>query len=99
VIDKRGWQDVMVEHREETDWAKEALTPETSIIYCGRLCETILKLEQRLDSAREVIAFYGKENNQIAPIYKPTGKPGSDFTSPFRMDKGRRARQWLKENE
>ena len=42
-----------------------------------------------------VVEFYGDELNQIAPIYKPTGKPGADFTQPYRMDKGKRARQFL----
>ena len=50
---------------------------------------------------RECVQFYADEANQIAPIYKHDGRnrPGADFTAPYRMDEGKRARQVLKELE
>lgn len=59
----------------------------------------IQSLQSQLKKAEEVLSWYADPQNQIAPIYKPTGKPGADFTQPFRMDKGYRAQQYFKNKE
>lgn len=53
----------------------------------------LLKQNEEL---RECVNWYADEANQIAPVYDPTGKTGADFTQPYRMDSGKRARQVLK---
>lgn len=50
------------------------------------------KLKEELKRERECVDWYADEQNQIAPVYQPTGKPGADFTQPYRMDSGKRAR-------
>lgn len=59
----------------------------------NKLRKQIKSLEAKLALAVTGLEFYADEKNQIAPIYYPTGKPGADFTQPYRMDKGRLARQ------
>ena len=49
MTEERGWQDVMIENRLEKDWIKEAMHPEKSLMFCGRLCEVILILEKQLE--------------------------------------------------
>jgi hypothetical protein len=48
---------------------------------------------------REALEFYADKQNQIAPIYPYDGRnrPGADFTAPYRMDGGKKAREALKE--
>lgn len=61
---------------------------------------TVVKINQAENAKlRECVDWYADEANQIAPVYDPTGKPGADFTQPYRMDSGKRARQVLKELE
>jgi len=59
------------------------------------------KLQAENAKLKECVKFYADEANQIAPIYKHDGRnrPGADFTAPYRMDEGKRARQCLKELE
>lgn len=46
--EERNWQDVMIEHRQngtdKYEWHKQANSE--GIMFCGRLCDTILKLEE-----------------------------------------------------
>ena len=42
-MSSRDWQDVMIEHKTDDSWVDDA--KENGMLYCGRLCETILKLE------------------------------------------------------
>lgn len=48
---------------------------------------------------KKALEFYADEKSQIAPIYEPSGRPGADFTKPYRMDAGKLARQTLSEIE
>jgi hypothetical protein len=57
------------------------------------------KLQAENAKLRECVDWYADEANQVAPIYPPSGKSGADFTQPYRMDSGKRARQVLKELE
>jgi hypothetical protein len=61
----------------------------------------IEKLQVENAKLKRCVEFYADEANQIAPIYKHDGRnrPGADFTAPYRMDEGKRARQVLKELE
>lgn len=52
--DEKDWQDVMIEHKTQNDWTREAINPETSLIYCGRLCDTVIKLEQENKKLNEI---------------------------------------------
>lgn len=44
----RNWQDVMIEHKIDKDWIKEAgaYDNEKAFAFCSRLTKTILKLEK-----------------------------------------------------
>lgn len=57
------------------------------------------KLQAENKKLREALEFYANEKNQIAPIYPHDGRnrPGADFTAPYRLDSGNRAREALKE--
>lgn len=59
----------------------------------------IKELEAQNAKLRECVNWYADVANQIAPVYDPTGRPGADFTQPYRMDSGKRARQVLKKLE
>lgn len=65
--------------------------------------ENLIKVNEKLEvenaKLRDCVKFYANEENQIAPIYKHDGRnrPGADFTAPYRMDSGKRAKQCLKE--
>lgn len=63
--------------------------------------QVLEKLQAENAKLKECVKFYADEANQIAPIYKHDGRnrPGADFTAPYRMDEGKRARQVLKELE
>jgi hypothetical protein len=67
--------------------------------YEKELVQTIQKLQAENAKLRECVEWYADKANQIAPIYPYDGrnKPGADFTQPYRMDSGKRARQCLKE--
>ena len=69
--------------------------------YEKEMAQKIQKLKTENDKLRECVEFYADEANQIAPIYKHDGRnrSGADFTAPYRMDEGKRARQVLKELE
>jgi hypothetical protein len=64
-----------------------------------RIEEELTKLRAALDESIKVIEFYGSLEAQIAPIYTPTGKPGADFTKPYRMDEGKIAREFLSKHK
>ena len=51
-------------------------------------------LQAQLQYANEVIAFYANKANQIPPIYKHTSRPGAAFTAPYRLDSGKKAREY-----
>ena len=57
--------------------------------------ELLEKLKTQNAKYREALRFYADDNNHIPPIYKPTGKPGAAFTSPYRIDSGKIARKAL----
>lgn len=57
------------------------------------------RLEERLKECEESLRFYADEKNQIPPEYYDTGRPQADFTAPYRIDGGKRAREYFKKYE
>lgn len=52
-FNERTWQDIMIENKTKEDWTREAMN--SGIVYCGRLCEVILKLEQQNQKMKEAL--------------------------------------------
>ena len=59
--EKRGWQDVMIEHSKNDGcrWAEEAA--QNGITFCGSLCETILKLEKEKFEHEQAIRSFMRD--------------------------------------
>jgi len=54
-MSKKDWQDIMIEYKMGSDWFTESMTKETSLLYCFRLCEGIIKLQEELDFTNNVL--------------------------------------------
>ena len=65
----------------------------------SEILKEITYLKNTLKEMVEVLEFYGDEKSQIPPEYRNTGKPQADFTAPYRMDGGKRARALLQKHK
>jgi hypothetical protein len=98
------WQAACEYKQKEIDFFKDR--NETHISKIARINQVndglhilLKEAEAENKKLREALEFYANEQNQIAPIYPHDGRnrPGADFTAPYRMDSGQRAREALKE--
>ncbi len=95
---EKGWKETIEKAlaiEQENKNLKEIITSLNAAnkVYSTSSCEK----GKEIKKLKEALEFYADEGSQIPPEYFNTGRPQADFTSPYRMDKGKRAREALKE--